>query len=47
MAGFAAMCSSSNVREFGIEPIKVAGGTVKVKEELKTQFDIVAPESPS
>ncbi len=28
-------------RDFGIEPIKVAGGTVKVKDELKVQFDIV------
>ena len=27
-------------REFGIEPIKVAGGTVKVKDELKIQFEI-------
>ena len=30
-------------RDFGIEPIKVAGGTVKVKDELKIQFEIVAP----
>lgn len=28
-------------RDFGIEPIKVAGGTVRVKDELKIQFDIV------
>jgi polyisoprenoid-binding protein YceI len=28
-------------RDFGIEPIRVAGGTVKVKDELKIQFDIV------
>jgi len=27
-------------RDFGIEPIKVAGGTVKVKDELTVQFDI-------
>lgn len=27
-------------RDFGIEPIKVAGGTVRVKDELKIQFDI-------
>jgi len=26
--------------EFGITPIKVAGGTVKVKDELKIDFDI-------
>ena len=28
-------------RDFGIEPIRVAGGTVKVKDELKVQFEIV------
>jgi hypothetical protein len=27
-------------RDFGIEPIKVAGGAVRVKDELKIQFDI-------
>jgi polyisoprenoid-binding protein YceI len=27
-------------REFGIEPIRVAGGTVKVKDELKVRFEI-------
>jgi hypothetical protein len=27
--------------DFGIEPIRIAGGTVKVKDELKIQFDIV------
>ena len=27
-------------RDFGIEPIRVAGGTVKVKDELRVQFDI-------
>jgi YceI-like protein len=27
-------------REFGIEPITVAGGTVKVKDELRVQFEI-------
>ena len=26
--------------EFGIEPISIAGGTVKVKDELKIEFDI-------
>jgi polyisoprenoid-binding protein YceI len=30
-----------NQRDFGIEPIKVAGGTVKVRDELKVQFEIV------
>ena|SRR5438128_7956955 len=29
-------------RDFGIEPINIAGGTVKVKDELKVEFDIVA-----
>ena len=28
-------------RDFGIEPITVAGGTVRVKDELKVEFDIV------
>ena len=28
-------------RDFGIEPISIAGGTVKVKDELKIEFDIV------
>lgn len=27
-------------REFGIEPISIVGGTVKVKDELKIEFDI-------
>jgi polyisoprenoid-binding protein YceI len=35
------------LRDFGIKPISVAGGTVKVKDELKVEFDIVAQnESP-
>jgi len=29
-------------RDFGIEPISIAGGTVKVKDELSVEFDIVA-----
>jgi hypothetical protein len=32
-------CSLSQ-REFGISPISIAGGTVKVKNELKIEFDI-------
>jgi len=28
-------------RDFGIEPIRVAGGAVKVKDELKVRFEIV------
>jgi len=28
-------------RDFGIEPISIAGGTVKVKDEVKVEFDIV------
>ena len=31
-------------RDFGIEPIKVAGGTVRVKDELKIQFEIAVSE---
>jgi polyisoprenoid-binding protein YceI len=27
---------------FGISPISIAGGTVKVKDEVKIEFDIVA-----
>jgi polyisoprenoid-binding protein YceI len=27
--------------DFGIEPIRIAGGTVKVKDELRVEFDIV------
>lgn len=30
--------------DFGIEPIRIAGGTVKVKDELKIQFDIVSAQ---
>jgi polyisoprenoid-binding protein YceI len=29
-------------RDFGIKPISIVGGTVKVKDELKVEFDIVA-----
>jgi hypothetical protein len=29
-------------RDFGIAPISIAGGAVKVKDELKVDFDIVA-----
>src|SRR6516162_7412816 len=31
-----------NQRDFGITPVSVAGGTVKVKNELKIEFDVVA-----
>jgi polyisoprenoid-binding protein YceI len=27
--------------DFGIDPIRIAGGTVKLKDELKVEFDIV------
>lgn len=30
--------------DFGITPISIAGGTVKVKDEIKIDFDIVAAE---
>ena len=29
-------------RDFGIEPISILGGTVRVKDELKVEFDVVA-----
>ena len=29
-------------RDFGITPISIAGGTVKVKDEVKIEFDVVA-----
>jgi len=29
-------------RDFGIEPISIGGGAVKVKDELRVEFDIVA-----
>jgi polyisoprenoid-binding protein YceI len=29
-------------RDFGIQPISIMGGTVKVKDELKVEFEIVA-----
>jgi polyisoprenoid-binding protein YceI len=32
--------SSIKQREFGITPVSIAGGTVKVKDELKIDFDI-------
>jgi polyisoprenoid-binding protein YceI len=32
-------------RDFGIEPISIVGGTVKVKDELKVEFDIVMQAS--
>jgi polyisoprenoid-binding protein YceI len=31
-------------RDFGIEPVKVGGGTVKVKDELQVEFRIVGKE---
>ena len=34
--------ASLKQRAFGIEPITVAGGAVKVKDEVKVEFDIVA-----
>ena len=32
-------------RDFGITPIRIAGGTVSVKDELKIEFDIAAEEA--
>lgn len=34
-------------RDFGIEPIRIAGGAVTVRDELKIQFDIAAMSAPS
>ena len=34
--------ASIRQRDFGIQPISIAGGTVKVKDELRIEFDIVA-----
>ncbi|MGB2715715.1 MAG: YceI family protein [Vicinamibacterales bacterium] len=31
-------------RDFGIEPIRIAAGTVRVKDELKIEFEIAAAE---
>jgi polyisoprenoid-binding protein YceI len=28
--------------DFGIQPISILGGTVRVKDELKIEFDVVA-----
>jgi polyisoprenoid-binding protein YceI len=33
--------------DFGIQPVSVAGGTVKVKDELELEFDIYPQASPS
>jgi polyisoprenoid-binding protein YceI len=33
--------------EFGIEPVTIAGGTVKVKDELEMEFNIFGPELSS
>jgi YceI-like protein len=33
--------------DFGIQPVSVAGGTVKVKDELELEFDIYPQVSPS
>lgn len=32
-------------RDFGIQPISIAGGTVRVKDELRIEFDIVTRAS--
>ena len=33
--------ASLSQRAFGIEPISVAGGTVKVRDEVRIDFDVV------
>jgi polyisoprenoid-binding protein YceI len=32
--------SRFNLSDFGIKPIKVAGGSVRVKDEIRIEFDI-------
>jgi hypothetical protein len=32
--------------DFGIQPVSVAGGTVKVKDELELDFDVYPPSLP-
>jgi hypothetical protein len=32
--------------DFGIRPIRIMGGTVNVKDELKVEFDIVTQRFP-
>ena len=39
--------SSLKQREFGITPVSIAGGTVKVKDELKIDFDILTDTQPN
>ncbi|RPJ87553.1 MAG: YceI family protein, partial [Acidobacteria bacterium] len=34
-------------RDFGIQPVSLFGGTVKVKDELKIEFDIQTSSAPS
>jgi hypothetical protein len=35
-----------NQRDYGIEPIRIAGGAVKVKDEVKIVFEIVSRPQP-
>lgn len=40
--------STFKQRDFGITPISIAGGTIKVKDELRIEFDIrTISKSPS
>jgi hypothetical protein len=32
--------------QFGIEPVSVAGGTIKTKDELELTFDLLATRRP-
>jgi polyisoprenoid-binding protein YceI len=34
-------------RDFGITPVSIAGGAVKVKDEVKIEFDVVALDVPA
>src|ERR1700686_1148630 len=41
VAGHYRGSASIKLSDFGIAPIRIAGGTVKVKDEIKIEFDIV------
>ena len=35
--------STFKQRSFGIQPVSIAGGTIKIKDEVKIEFEMVAP----
>jgi len=44
-AGHYRAATTLNQRDFGIQPIRIAGGTVRVKDEIRLEFDIAADGS--